>query len=170
MALVVILFFAMPQYARALDANKIGVIDMQKFQQESKAFQKIRAALKMKFDSLQQKLDKEKDELQKIQEAYRKQSMMLSLDARESKQQELQKKERYYKYLYSEYTAEMHDAEAEARKKVGKAVESIVGEMGEKGGYVMIFEKQTPGLIYYKDAIDITDKVVKAYDKANQSN
>lgn len=169
MASVAILLLMMPHYARALNINKVGVIDMERFQQESKTFQKVRAELKAKFDSLQQKLDDEKAQLAKVEEAYRKQSMMLSLDARESKQQELQKKQRYYKYLYNEYTAEMHDAEADARKKVGKAVQKIVGDIGEKGGYVLIIEKQSPGLIYYDDAVDITDKVVKAYDKANQS-
>ena len=45
-----------------------------------------------------------------------------------------------------------------ARKK-------IVGEIGDKEGYTLILEKGTVGLMYYKDSIDITDKVIAAYDK-----
>jgi outer membrane protein len=94
--------------------------------------------------------------------------MMLSLDAKEDKQKEMERKQRYYKYLYTEYTQEMKDAELDARKKVGKEVEKIVGSMGDKGDYVLIFERQAPGLIYFNHALDITEKVVKAYDGSTQ--
>ncbi|MBW2096832.1 MAG: OmpH family outer membrane protein [Deltaproteobacteria bacterium] len=165
---VVIFLSSLPCSALALEKNKVGVIDMQKFQQESKKFQKIRADLKKKFEALQKKLDKEKAGLAKLEEEFKKQSMMLSLDAKQDKKKEVERKRRYYKYLYTEYTQEMKDAELDARKKVGKEVEKIVGKMGETGGYVMIFERQAPGLIYYDDALDITEKVVKAYDGASQ--
>jgi outer membrane protein len=163
-----ILLLSLTGTALAVDTAKVGIIDMQKFQQESKKFQKVRADLKTKFESLQKKLDKEKADLAKIEEDFKKQSMMLSLDAKEDKQKEMERKQRYYKYLYTEYTEEMKDAELDARKKVGKEVEKIVGIMGDKGDYVMIFERQAPGLIYYNHALDITEKVVKAYDGSTQ--
>jgi len=163
-----ILLLSLTGTALAVDTAKVGIIDMQKFQQESKKFQKVRADLKKKFESLQKKLDKEKAELAKIEEEFKKQSMMLSLDAKEDKQKEMERKQRYYKYLYTEYTQEMKDAELDARKKVGKEVEKIVGSMGDKGDYVLIFERQAPGLIYYNHALDITEKVVKAYDGSTQ--
>jgi len=166
--LITLLLVVVPCSARALDKTKVGVIDMQKFQQESKKFQKIRIDLKKKFETLQKKLDKEKADLAKLEEEFKKQSMMLSLDAKEDKKKEVERKRRYYKYLYTEYTQEMKDAELDARKKVGKEVEKIVGKMGEEGGYAMIFERQAPGLIYYDDSLDITEKVVKAYDGATQ--
>lgn len=165
---VAFLLVIVPCSALALDKNKVGIIDMKKFQEESKRFQKVRADLKKKFESLQKKLDKEKGELANLEEEFKKQSMMLSLDAKQDKTKELERKQRYYKYLYTEYTQEMKDAELDARKKVGKEVEKIVGKMGETGGYVMIFERQAPGLIYYNHALDITEKVVKAYDGAAQ--
>jgi outer membrane protein len=152
----------------ALDKNKVGIIDMQKFQQESKKFQKVRADLKKKFEALQKKLEKEKTDLAKLDEEFKKQNMMLSLDAKQDKRKELERKQRYYKYLYTEYTQEMKDAELDARKKVGKEVEKIVGKMGEAGGYVMILERQAPGLIYYDNSLDITEKVVKTYDGEKQ--
>jgi outer membrane protein len=163
-----ILLLSLPCSVLAKTSMKVGIIDMQRFQEESKRFQKIRADLKKKFETLQKKLDKEKVELAKIEEDFKKQSMMLSLDAKEDKQKEMERKRRYYKYLYTEYTQEMKDAELDARKRVGKEVEKLVGNMGQKGDYVLIFERQAPGLIYYSDALDITDKVVKAYDESAQ--
>ena len=163
-----VVLLSLPGTVLAAESFKVGVIDMQKFQQESKKFQQVREDLKKKFETLQKKLDKEKADLAKIEEEFKKQSMMLSLDAKEDKQKEMERKQRYYKYLYNEYTQEMKDAELDARKKVGKDVEKIVGSMGDKGGYVMILERQAPGLIYFNHALDITEKVVKAYDGSTQ--
>jgi outer membrane protein len=161
---VIIFLTGLPLSTFAAEKAKVGFIDMKRFQQESKRFQKVRSDLKKKFESLQKKLDNEKAELTKLEEEFKKQSLMLSLDAKEDKQKELERKQRYYKYLYADYTEEMKDAELDARKKVGKEVGKIVGKIGKADGYVLIFESQAPGLIYWDDALDITEKVVQAYD------
>lgn len=156
--------------AQGFGANvgKVGMVDMERFQGKSKAFDKVRQELKAKFDGLQQKLDKEKDELLKVEEEFKKQSMMLSLDAKEDKRKDLEKKQRQYKFMADEFTREMKDAELEVRKRVGKEVEKVVGEIGKKEGYTIILERSTFGLLYYDAAIDITDQVVKAYDQTNK--
>jgi outer membrane protein len=162
-ALFVIMCF---QYdALGADAPKIGVVDIQKLQNRSKTFQKTRAELKKKFDAMQAKLDQEKAALVKLEEEFRKQSMMLSLDAKEDKKRELEKKSRFYKYLFEDFTQQMKDLEIEATKRIGKELEKIVKEIGEKEGYSLILEKRTLGLLYFSSAVDITDQVTKRYDK-----
>ena len=37
-------------------------------------------------------------------------------------------------------------------------------EIAEKEAYTIILEKRTLGLVFYDDAIDLTEQVVKAYD------
>ncbi|MBN1106570.1 MAG: OmpH family outer membrane protein [Deltaproteobacteria bacterium] len=145
-------------------AIKIGVVDIQKFQKKSKAFQSTSAKLKTKFDALQKKLDDERAALLKLEDDFKKQSMMLSLDAQGDKRRELDKKRRYYKYLYEELTLEMKDLEQETTGDVGKELEKVVKKIAEKEGYTLILEKRTLGLIYFSSTIDITDRVVSAYD------
>ncbi|MCJ7684634.1 MAG: OmpH family outer membrane protein, partial [Desulfobacteraceae bacterium] len=70
--------------------------------------------------------------------------------------------------MYSEVTQEMKDAEFEATRKVGKEIEKIVEKMSQKAGYTIILEDGTVGLIYYDNAIDITNQVTEAYDKLSQ--
>jgi outer membrane protein len=151
----------------ALGANptKIGVVDMQRFQASSRAFQKTTAVLKKKFDDMQSKLDREQNELRKLEEEFKKQSMMLSLDAKEDKKRALEKKRRYYKYLYEDFSQEMKNDEVEATKKIGQELEKVVKRIGEKEGYLVILDKRTLGLLYYDRAIDITEQVIKAYDQ-----
>ena len=146
---------------------KVGVVDLQKFQKNSKAFQKASVGVKKKFDDMQQKLNDERNAVGKLDEELKKQSMMLSLDAQEDKKRELEKKQRQFKFMYDEFSQEMKDTEMEAIKKVMKELEKIVEKMGEKEGYTIILERRTLGLLYFNNTIDLTDRVTDAYDKLN---
>lgn len=160
-----LLLFCLQTHTVWAENIKIGVLDMQKLQQNSVRFQKIREGLKLRFNALQMKLDGERAQITKIEEELRKQSMMLSLDAKEDKEMELGKRTRHYKYMYGEVTQEMKDAEFEATRKVGKEIEKVVEKISQKEGYTIIIEAGTMGLVYYDDAIDITKQVTEAYDK-----
>jgi outer membrane protein len=142
-------------------------VDLQKFQKNSKTFQKASLSVKKKFDDMQQKLNDERTALAKLEEDFKKQTMMLSLDAQEDKKRELEKKQRHFKFMYDDFTQEMKETEMDAIKKVMKELEKIVEKMGEKEGYTIILERRTVGLLYFNSAIDLTDRVTDAYDKQN---
>lgn len=166
----VLTIFFLHQSALGASALKIGVVDIQKLQSQSKAFQKERAKLQKKFESMQKKLDDEETALRALEEDFKKQSVMLSLDAQEDKKRELERKRRYYKYLYEDFTMEMKEIEKEATKKVGKDLEKVLEKLAEKEGFILILERRTLGLIYYADAVEITDQVTEAYDKMFNKN
>jgi outer membrane protein len=162
--MVVFLFPAAPLAAQAV---KVGVVDLQKFQKNSKSFQKSSLSVKKRFDDMQQKLNDERTALAKLDEEFKKQTMMLSLDAQEDKKRELEKKQRHFKFMYDDFTQEMKDVEMDAIKKVMKELEKIVEKMGEKEGYTIILERRTLGLLYFNNTVDLTDRVTDAYDKQN---
>jgi len=141
---------------------------MKRLQQRSENFQRIKEGLKKKYNVFQKKLDGERQQIEKLEKDLQKQSMMLSLDAKENKEMELGKLTRHYKYMVSEVTQEMKDAEFEATRKVGREIEKIVEKIGQKEGYTIILELGTVGLLYYDDTHDITTQVIKAYDKTKQ--
>jgi outer membrane protein len=143
---------------------KIAVVDMNQLQRKSASFKQVRGSLEKKLKSMQQKLDAEKNALLKMEENFKKQSMMLSLDAQEEKKAELEKKRRYYKYLYEDFTIEMQNLEKTAKTKIGKELNDILRKIAQDQGYSIIFERRTIGLLFYDNAIDITEQVVKAYD------
>jgi len=160
-----IFVFGLQYNAFSEDSCKIAVIDMQKLQDKSKVFQKIKEELKQKYDALQKKLDNVKNEMLKMEEELKKQGMMLSLDAKEDKQKELVKKRRYFNYLAEEFTQEMKQAEIDATKKFGKEMEKVVEKIGKRKGYTLILGNRIVGLVYFDKAIDITDEVIKEYDQ-----
>ncbi|RLB20287.1 MAG: hypothetical protein DRG76_11330 [Deltaproteobacteria bacterium] len=167
--ILTVMFLGVGQTFAADQVCKIGLIDMEKFQQKSVAFQRIKLKLERKFENLKKKLDAEKKEVMKLEEELKKQSLMLSLDAKEDKRRELERKKRYYKYLYNEFSQEMKEAEQDAKRMVSNEIEKIVEKIGRAQGYTIILERRTLGLIYYEESIDITDQVVAAYDKMKGS-
>jgi outer membrane protein len=166
LGLFLIFFFS--THTLAAGPSKVGVVDMKKFQQASTAFREIRTQIKKKHDALQKRLDEEKNALAKLEEDLRKQGMMLSLDAQEDKQLEVEKKKRYVKYLYEDFSFEMKAAETETTGRLVKDLETIVSKIGEQEGFTVIFEKRAIGLIYSDKTIDITDRVIEAYDKSKR--
>ena len=160
--------FCFQQDVLGADSFKIGMVDIEKFQSESISFQKIRGELKKRFDELQERLSKEEKELAQIEEDLKKQSMMLSFEAKEDKRKELEKKKRHYKYLVEESTREMKDAERDAIRSTGKEIEKVVMEIGKRDGYLMIIEKRSSGLLYFDRTYDITDEVIQIYDQKNK--
>jgi outer membrane protein len=161
----VVLIFCFQHQALSAGSHKFGVVDIEKFQEQSKSFQKIKEGLQQKFDSLQKKLDEKKGELIEIEDELKKQSMMLSLDAKEDKAKELEKKRRHFKYLAEDFSQEMKQAQLEARQGLAKELEKVVEKIGKKEGYTLIMEKRTIGLVYFNKALDITDQVIKEYDR-----
>jgi Skp family chaperone for outer membrane proteins len=62
----------------------------------------------------------------------------------------------------------MKDTEVEAIKKIMQELEKVVAKIAEKENFTLILERRTLGLMYFNEAIDITDRVTEAYDKSKQ--
>ncbi len=145
---------------------KIGVVDLQRCIQESEEGKRLVKDLESKKAELQRKIDKKQDELLKLKEELEKKGMMLSLDAQEDKQKELERKRREFQFLYEDLTEEMRKAEAEARKKILTDLEKVVQDLAKKEGFSIIFERRTSGIMFITDAVDITDKTIKLYNES----
>ncbi len=144
---------------------KIGVVNLQKLQRDSSEFKKISETYAKKLEPKKKEFEQEKEGLRQLEADMRKQNMMLSLDAKEGKMKEYGKRTRRLKYLENELVQEAKEAESEVRRSVMKRVAKIVGEIGKKENFTLILEKGSSGLVYSSDSIDITDKLIKAYDQ-----
>ena len=163
--LAVIFVSCFGDYAFCADSCKIGVVDIQKLQEKSEAFQKIKDKLTQKFEPLQQKLNNEKEEFDKLEEEFKKQSTYLSPDGKEDKLRELEKKKRHFKYSFEEFRQEMRNAEEDSKRVIFRDLQKVVLKIGKAKGLSLIIDKTMVGLIYSDDKLDITDEVIKAFDE-----
>jgi len=165
MTMVVLAFFCTPVAAAGL---KVGVVDLQRCIMESVEGKKVKDELQKKKDAMQQKLDERQNKLVQFKKELDKQSMMLSMDAKQDKAKEFERQRREFKYFYDDVVRQMRKVELEAKKKLVRELEKVVNGIGEKGKYDLILERRTSGILHYQKTLDVTDAVIKAYDRSKQ--
>ncbi|MFC1867865.1 OmpH family outer membrane protein [Thermodesulfobacteriota bacterium] len=162
---IMIVIFMFQHSAFAADAIKIGILDLQRCMQESNEGKRVFQSLKKKHDSMQKKLDERQNELIQMQKEIEKQSLMLSLDAKEDKRKEFERRRRDLGYILQDLNEEMNKSEASARKKILKDLEGIVEKIALKGAYDLIIERRGGGILFTSEGLHITDQVIDAYNK-----
>ena len=161
-----ILFFHSAVFGQ--DLTRVGVIDLQRCLQESVEGKRTTELLKRKKAELQSKLDKKQQELMELRREFEKQSMMLSMDAQETKRKAVERKARELEYYLRDLNEEMARAEDREKKRILDELGTVIEGIGARGGYAVILEKRAGGVLYWNKTVDITDQVIKAYDKLKQ--
>lgn len=141
---------------------KIGVIDFQRVLKESKGGKAAKAEIEKKGKSYESTLKNQGEELEKLKKKLEAEAMVMSKETRESKERDFRIKVGDFKALQKKYATEFKEYEAGVIQRVQKEVFGLVEKIGKKGGYLMILEKSA--VLYYVDAIDITDEMIKQYD------
>jgi outer membrane protein len=158
--------FLFRQNVMAAESYKIGVVYIQRCMQESSEGQRLSQELQQRYNDIQKELNEKQQELADMQNEIEKQSLMLSLEAKEDKQNEYDKKKRDLEYLVEDSNEEMTKAQNEAQQKILTDLEVIIVEIAEKDGYDLILERVSAGVLFTSEALDITDQVIDAFNKA----
>ncbi len=149
----------------AAEAADIACINMQKVLKSSAKGKKVRASLEKKFESLRKDLQKRQEELKAFKRDLEKKAPLLNEEARMAKERQLKKMLRDFKDRSDEAQYEMRKAEQAMMEPLIKHLEKVVSEIGKEKGYKLIIERNMPGVYYTSPAIDITDQVIKRFDK-----
>ena len=144
---------------------KIAIVDMQKALSLCKAGKTAKAKLNKKFAKIKRDLEQRQQELEKLKDELKKQSLMLSLEAQRDKEKEYERKLRDFKDLYQDYKEEMEREQYEAVRPIFQDIQEIAEKVRKKQEYSIVFDKNTSGVVCYDPSIDITEKVIKLYDK-----
>lgn len=161
--IVIALLAASPSWA--VEKTKMGILNIQKVLAESESGKKIRADLAAKYKVLQEKINKQETELEKLKQDLDKKSAVLSAEAKEEKEREYQKQFREFKQLYEDAQYEMQQAERTVTEPLLKNLQDIVQKFGQKQGYALILDPLRAGVLYAPSEIDITDKILDLFNK-----
>lgn len=142
---------------------KIGVIDLQQALNSTQEGKAAKDRIKRKVDNFQKTMESRQAELKKLNDDFEKQKMVLSADARAAKEREYQQKVRAFQLFAKDAQEELQQEDAKATRHILEGLSKIVKEIGDKGGYTVIVEKNS--LLYANNGIDLTNQVIQAYDK-----
>lgn len=147
-----------------VEAQKIGVVDLQRALNDTEDGRKAKATLKKLFDSRQKSLDKQQDDLRAMKETLEKQKDVLSKDVLGKKLQEYQKQLMQLQQTYVEFQRELAAKEGELTKGIIDQMQAIVRRIGQAEGYTMIVERNEAGVIFTPSSYDLTDVVIQRYN------
>lgn len=166
-ALAIILFTLVffTSNAFAADVAKIGVFDFQKFFESSSAGKTAQEKLGEQGRKMEEELMKKGAEIEELQKKLEREALVMSKEMREQKERDIRIKKNDFRTLQKKFRSDFKNLQEDLVKKMQVEVRKIVEKIGEKQGYLLIVERV--GVLYYPNQIDITDEVIKAYNKEN---
>ena len=151
--------------AHGADVAKIGVIDFQKIIDTSTAGKRSAAEMKTQGKEMEQALKDQEVEVEELKKALEQKALVMSEEAREKKERDLRIKAIDYESLRRRYLETLKELNLELSNTIKEDVFQIVEEVGKQEGYLLILERRVGGVVYAPNAIDITDRVIEAYNR-----
>lgn len=162
---IFVVMMAMILAAPTANALVLGKVDIQKVLLTVKQGQKVRDDLKKEFDKKQAELQKEETAIRKMQEDYQKQGVVMNDKAKEKKEQEIQERIIQLQQKSMAYQKEIQEMENKLKKPILDRVKEIIDVVSKDAGVDLTYESSTAPIVYAKSEKDLTDEIVKAYDK-----
>ena len=149
--------------ARSADL-KIGCVDMRKAVNECNEGKEVKKALAKEVENFQRLVAEKQKGLQEMKDSLEKQGLMLSSDARAVKEKELQTKVREFQRWGEDRENEIKQKGMEMQKNISIGLLKVIQKLGADEGYTFIVETNENIVFFASKSIDITDRVIKAYD------
>lgn len=157
--------------ATAAEAFKMGVVDPQAVLERSKAGKKALEGLKEYVSTRQKLLSRDEEELRNTEKTLKDSAAKLSEGEKKEKEAQFRSKIQDYQKRAQEFNQELQGKQKELVDEYMKKIASATQTVAEKGGFSIVLDKgseQTVKIVIYnKDAIDLTDQVIKEFDRLN---
>ena len=131
---------------------------------ECQAGKEAKKAITKDVEKYQRLIVEKQKELQTMKESLDKQALMLTPDARANKEKEYQNKLREFQRWGEDTQNEVNQKRMEIERNISVALIKVIQKIGADEGYTVILEKNESIVLYASKTIDITDRVIKAYD------
>jgi len=166
-----LLWFAALPATQAAEAFKMGVVDPQAVLEKSKAGKKALDGLKEYVTTRQKLLSGDEEELRNTEKTLKEQIAKLSDTEKKDKEAQFRAKVQEYQKRAQEFNQELQGKQKDLVDEYMKKISSATKAVAEKGGFSLVVDRgseQTVKIVIYnKDTIDITNQVIKEFDRVN---
>ncbi len=151
-----------PAHAEPL---KIGVFDLQVIMAKSKVIQGYRQNIGKEAEADRKVLTDKQESARQTEERLKKEGQKLSVGERKLLEEKLANGVRELKRLKEDMEAALQKKDRELTQQVLGEIEKIIKGIADKEDYTIVFERSAAGVVYFKDWVDITEKIIREYDK-----
>jgi outer membrane protein len=145
--------------------EKIALVSLQRALNEVEEGKRAKAKLKKDFDLKKKEIDTMKVDLETNSKGLEKEKLVLSQDALKQKTQGLQSKYIELQTKAAAFERDLKTQEAESAQRILGELRQIVTTVSQSGGYTLVIENSAETVLFSRNAEDITDQVIAAYNK-----
>jgi outer membrane protein len=170
LAIVGPLWWVMSSLALGADSVKVAVMDQQLVIERSKAGKRALDDMKAYQATRQKIINADDQELKELEQTI--QDSKLSETAKQEKQSQFQAKLEAYQRRLADFNREIQQKQRELVAEYMKKVQDAAQVVAQRDGYIAIIDRGNEAMIriviYYQQGLDVTDQVVKEFDKQNK--
>jgi len=173
LTLAIALLLMMPSaHGQAAEPFKMGVVDPQSVLEKSKAGKKALEGLKEYVATRQKLLSKDEEDLRNYEKQLKDQAPKWSESEKKDKEAQFRNKIQDFQKRAQEFNQELQRKQKELVDEYMKKISLATQATAEKGGFSLVVDKgseQTVKIVIYnKDTIDLTEQVIKEFDRTNK--
>lgn len=163
-AAILVLMLQIPAFAEV----KIGVVNVKKAVLVSDYGQEMENKLKVKFEPMQQEIEREAVAIRKLESEMKNQDLALKLDAKQDRQRELRRRIRDHQDSVVAYRQKLQADNQKLRQPILEKLGNVIQAYGNANGYTVILQV-TPGVLYGAQGVDLTDAIIAELNKMKKA-
>ncbi|MDW7761436.1 MAG: OmpH family outer membrane protein [Acidobacteriota bacterium] len=143
---------------------KIGVLNSNEVLEKSAEGKKAIAQLMERNKKLEDSITKIDDQIRQLETRFNTQRMTLTEEAALQLSADIQKKRTDRTRMAEDGSREMQDLQVRLFTRLQNELLPIIEQLGREKGMDLILDLEKSGAVYFSDAINVTDEVIRRYD------
>lgn len=145
--------------------TKVGYVDVQKAIQATAVGKKAKESMEAEFKKRKESLDKKKADIEKMGQDLEKKRSVLSEEVFNKKQVELQEQMMGFQKTVGENQLEIQKKEKDLLEPIFEKMKKVIEKVSQEKGFGIVIEKTAQNVLFAQKDADLTDDVVKAFEK-----
>ena len=159
-------------FGAAAESIRVGVVDQQAFLERTKAGKRALEGLKEFSTARQRIVSADDEELKRIESELKKEDPSVSEAVKREKQEQFRVKFENYQRRLQDFNREIQAKQKQLVEEYQKKIDQAAAAVAGKNGLAAVLDRGSEGtlkiVIYAHDSLDITDQVVKEFDRQNK--
>ncbi len=146
-------------------AAEFAKVDLEKVKNTIKQGQAVKAEIEKEIKKKEDDLKGEEKKIMKMREDFEKQSAVMADKAKREQEEKIQKAIMAAQQKYMQYQGDLQKLQETKEGPIMERLKGVVETVGKDAKVDIIFETQATAILYAREIKDLTDDVIKAYDK-----
>jgi outer membrane protein len=145
---------------------KIGIVDLDQAVNSTAEGRAAREELARKQREAEAKIQPMLEKLKEMEEDFKAKRFVISDEARFQKQLDIVEVQNEIESRVKELKGQLQVDEQRLRGPLLQKLGGIIEQVGKEQGFTLIMRRDAPGLLYAREALDVTDLVIEKYNQA----